>query len=130
MMSIILLLPIPISTDRSTDRPCALDMYNTVRSFIHEPNTCVIRRLVFLNLGLLFGVLRLIVSPRLNIYPSQTFLIFNRFPLSSVSHFQPCMIFNCVSFSNVSSCPGCVLLCFIKPILGNRYGPGVNSFRQ
>ena len=24
----------------------------------------------------------------------------------------------------------CVLLCFIKPILGNRYGPGVNSLRQ
>ena len=24
----------------------------------------------------------------------------------------------------------CVLLCFIKPILGNRYGPGVNSLRE
>ena len=24
----------------------------------------------------------------------------------------------------------CVLLCFVDPILGNRYGPGVNSFRQ
>ena len=24
----------------------------------------------------------------------------------------------------------CVLLCFVKPILGNRYGPGVNSLRQ
>ena len=24
----------------------------------------------------------------------------------------------------------CVLLCFIIPILGNRYGPGVNSLRQ
>ena len=24
----------------------------------------------------------------------------------------------------------CVLLCFIKPILGNRYGPGVNSLQQ
>jgi len=24
----------------------------------------------------------------------------------------------------------CVLLCFIKPILGNRYGPGVNFLRQ
>jgi len=23
-------------------------------------------------------------------------------------------------------CHKCVLLCFIKPILGNRYGPGVN----
>ena len=24
----------------------------------------------------------------------------------------------------------CVLLCFIKPILGNRYGPGVSSCQQ
>ena len=51
MMSIILLLPVAISTDRSTDRPCALDMCNTARSFTHESNTCVIRRLAFLNLG-------------------------------------------------------------------------------
>ena len=28
------------------------------------------------------------------------------------------------------SCGVCVLLCFIIPILGNRYGPGVNSLRQ
>jgi len=41
MMSIILLLPVAISTDRSTDRPCALDMCNI----------CVIKRLAFLNLG-------------------------------------------------------------------------------
>jgi len=51
MMSIILLLPVAISTDRSTDWPCALDMCNTARSFTHRSNTCVIRRLAFLNLG-------------------------------------------------------------------------------
>jgi len=51
MMYIILLLPVAISTDRSTDRPCALDMCNTVRSFTHRSNTCVIRRLAFLILG-------------------------------------------------------------------------------
>ena len=50
MMSIILLLPVEISTDRSTDQPCALDMCNTVRSFTNWSNTCVIRRLAFLNL--------------------------------------------------------------------------------
>ena len=31
-----------------TDRPCALDMCNTARSFTHESNTCVMRRLAFL----------------------------------------------------------------------------------
>jgi len=36
---------------RSSDRPCALDMCNTARSFTHESNTCVIRRWVFLILG-------------------------------------------------------------------------------
>jgi len=36
---------------RSTDRPCALDIYNTVRSFTHESNTRVIRRWAFLILG-------------------------------------------------------------------------------
>jgi len=51
MMSNILFLPVAISTDRSTDRPCALDMCNTARSFRHQSNTCVIRRLAFLNLG-------------------------------------------------------------------------------
>jgi len=50
-MSIILLLPVAISTDRCTDRPCALDMCNTAMSFTHWSNTCVIRRLAFLNLG-------------------------------------------------------------------------------
>ena len=38
MMSIILLLPVAISTDRSTDWPCALDMFNTTRSFTHICN--------------------------------------------------------------------------------------------
>jgi len=33
---------------RSADRPCTLDMCNTVRSFTHESNTCVIRRWAFL----------------------------------------------------------------------------------
>ena len=47
----ILLLPVAIFTDRSTDRPCALDMCNTARIFIHLSNTCVIRRLALLNLG-------------------------------------------------------------------------------
>jgi len=36
---------------QSTDRPCALDMCNTARSFTHESNTCVIRRWAFLILG-------------------------------------------------------------------------------
>ena len=36
---------------RSTDRPCALDICNTARSFTHESNTCVIRRRAFLILG-------------------------------------------------------------------------------
>ena len=31
----IILLPLAISTDRSTDQPCALDMCNTARSFKH-----------------------------------------------------------------------------------------------
>jgi len=35
----------------STDRPCALDICNTARSFTHESNTCVIRRWAFLILG-------------------------------------------------------------------------------
>ena len=51
MMCIILLLPVAIFTDRSTDRPGALDMYNTARSFTHWSSTCVIRKLTFLNLG-------------------------------------------------------------------------------
>jgi len=42
---------VAISTDRSTDRPCALDMCRTARSFTHWSNACVIRRLAFLNLG-------------------------------------------------------------------------------
>jgi len=50
MMSIIPLLPVAMSTDRSTDWPCALDVCNTARSFTHESNTYVIRRLAFLNL--------------------------------------------------------------------------------
>jgi len=36
---------------RSADRPCALDMCNTARSFTHESNTCVITRWAFLILG-------------------------------------------------------------------------------
>jgi len=51
IMSVILLQPVAISTETSTDRPCALDMCNTARSFTHESNTCVIRRLAFLNPG-------------------------------------------------------------------------------
>jgi len=51
MMSVILLQAVAISKERSTDRPCARDMYNTARSCTHESNTCVIRRLAFLNLG-------------------------------------------------------------------------------
>jgi len=51
-MSIVLLRPLVILTKRSTDWPCALsDMFNTTRSFTHMSNTCVIRRLLFLNLG-------------------------------------------------------------------------------
>jgi len=51
MMSVILLQPAAISTERSIDRPCARDMCNTARSFTHESNTWLIRRLAFLNLG-------------------------------------------------------------------------------
>jgi len=36
---------------KSTDWPCVLDVCNTVRSFTHESNTCVIRRWAFLILG-------------------------------------------------------------------------------
>ena len=36
---------------RSTDRPCALDICNTARSFTHESNTYAIRRWAFLILG-------------------------------------------------------------------------------
>ena len=36
---------------RSVDRPCALGMCNTARSFTHESNTCVIRRWAFLIIG-------------------------------------------------------------------------------
>ena len=36
-----------------TDRPCALDMCNTARSFAHESNTGVIRRWAFLILGII-----------------------------------------------------------------------------
>jgi len=43
----------PQTLQRSTDLHCALDMCNTTRSFTHESNTCEIRRLVFLNLGLI-----------------------------------------------------------------------------
>ena len=50
-ISVTLLQPVAISTERSTDRPSALDMYNTARSFTRESNTCVIIRLVFINVG-------------------------------------------------------------------------------
>jgi len=51
MTSVMLLPPVSISAERSTDQPCARNMCNTAWSFTHESNTCVIRRLVFLNLG-------------------------------------------------------------------------------
>jgi len=51
MMSVTLLQPVAISTERSTDGPCALDMCNTARSFSHKSNTWVIRRLPFPDLG-------------------------------------------------------------------------------
>jgi len=51
MMSIVLLRPFGIATERSTDRPCALDMFDTTRSCTHMSNTCIIRRLAFLKLG-------------------------------------------------------------------------------
>jgi len=49
MMSIVLLRPFVIATERSTDRPCALDIFDTTRSFTHMSNTCLITRLAFLN---------------------------------------------------------------------------------
>jgi len=73
MVSVILLQPIVISTERSTDRPCALHMFNTVRSFSHESNTCVMRRLVFPTLAFIDPVTYCFVS-----LPSQT-LHWNRF---------------------------------------------------
>jgi len=51
MMLVIFLQSVAISTERSTDRPCSLDMCNTTRSFTYESNTYVIRRLAFLNFG-------------------------------------------------------------------------------
>jgi len=39
-----------------TDRPCALDICNTARSFTHESNTCVIRRWA----SLIFGYIDLL----------------------------------------------------------------------
>jgi len=51
MMSVILLQPVAISTERFSDRPCARDMCNNARSITRKSNTCVIRRLAFLNLG-------------------------------------------------------------------------------
>jgi len=51
MMSIVFLRHVVIATERTTDRPCALDMFDTTRIFTHMSNTCVIRRLAFLNLG-------------------------------------------------------------------------------
>jgi len=53
MMSIVLLRHVVIATERSTDRPCALDMFDTTRSFTHMSNTCVISRLAFLHLGVI-----------------------------------------------------------------------------
>jgi len=51
MMSVIVPLPVAISTERSTDRLYKFDMCNTTRIFTHESHTCVIRRLAFLNIG-------------------------------------------------------------------------------
>ena len=50
-ISIVLLRHVVIATERSTDRPCAFDMFDTTRSFTHMSNTCVIGRLAFLHLG-------------------------------------------------------------------------------
>ena len=51
----------PQTLQRSTKWHCALDMCNTAKSFTHESNACVIRRLTFLNLG--FGLLSCIPLP-------------------------------------------------------------------
>jgi len=51
MMSDIPLQPVAIFTERSTDQPCTREMCNTARIFTLKSNTCVIRRLAFLNLG-------------------------------------------------------------------------------
>ena len=54
-MSIILILPVAISTERSTDRPCTLDTCSIATSlatsFTHQSSICVIRRMAFQNLG-------------------------------------------------------------------------------
>jgi len=34
------------------------------------------------------------------------------------------------SFGSLSACCFVLLLCFVNPILGNRYGPGVSSCQQ
>ena len=53
MMSNILLQPVTVCTERSTDQPCARDMRNTAKICTHKSYTCVIRKLAvtFLNLG-------------------------------------------------------------------------------
>jgi len=80
-MSIILLLPVAISTDRSTDRPCALDMCNTARSFTRQSNTGVIRRLAFLILGFIEQMFCTKLPPELpnlEIEPNQLVLKISR----------------------------------------------------
>ena len=76
MTSVNLRQPVAISTERPTDWPCALDMCNTARSFTYESNTCVIRRLVFLDLGwwwwgLLLLLETIIQYPCLRVYIAQ-----------------------------------------------------------
>jgi len=51
--------------------------------------------------------------------------------LSENSSFQdPDLLFSTPSTNLFRELQECVLLCFIKPILGNRYGPGVSSCQQ
>jgi len=51
-MSVILLRRVAISTERSTDQPCAFDMCDTARSyFMHRSSSCVFQRWSFPNLG-------------------------------------------------------------------------------
>ena len=65
----------------------------------------------------------------------------NSILLTFIFKFEATLVWTNFSLlSNLSNCEfttghtknrnSCVLLCFIKPILGNRYGPGVNSLRQ
>jgi len=60
MVSITLLWPFVIATERSTDWPCALDMFDTTSSFTHVSNT-VSHRPSIMGTKLLLTVIKAII---------------------------------------------------------------------